>query len=152
MKKIEKIDLNSESTNNTCPLNFLNKLYMYPLYCAFTSKLESMALYLSTRRTRKHQEVLVAPSDSSLYRWSVVIKNNGQVYSDFEEDDLGKIGYRIYTELEKPNHSSEIYIRENSKKQLLWINKDYESDYMFGVDNPEGRRIGYLPFSRVASI
>jgi hypothetical protein len=85
-------------------------------------------------------------------KYSLFIKDNGQVYSDFEANDLRKIGYHIYTKLEQPNNSYEFYIRENLKNELMWINKDYESERKICVANPDGETIGYLPFSKVSSI
>lgn len=125
---------------------------MILLYSSVILLTASVAYISIAKRNRTDRKKLSAQSDASPYQWSVYIKDNGQVYKDYEDDDFNKVGHRIYTKLEKPNQSCEIYIQQNPRKELMWINKDYESEYMIGVDNHEGRRIAYLPFSKVASM
>jgi hypothetical protein len=113
----------------------------------------AFAVYRLTQQKTKNR--ITSPANKpclSDVKYSLLIKDNGQVYSEYEENDLRKIGYHIYTKLEKPNQSYEIYIRQNLKNELMWINKDYESECKISVANPEGETIGYLPFSKVSSI
>jgi hypothetical protein len=121
-------------------------------YAVILIIMSPVAWHFSTRRNRTSKKNCISPTHNSSFKWTIFIKNQEQVFRDYEEDDFNKIGYRVYTKLTEPNQSYEIYILENSKKELMWINKDYESECMIGVKNPEGRRIGYLPFSRVCSI
>ncbi|MDB5020691.1 MAG: hypothetical protein JWQ28_1818 [Pedobacter sp.] len=125
---------------------------MIPLYSSDVLIMAPITFFLLTKRRASDRKIRMATNDPSSYQWSVLIKNKGQIYRDYEEDDFNKIVYRVFSQLTKPNNSLEFYIRDNSKRQLMWINKDYESECQIGVDNPEGRRVGYLPFSKVSSI
>jgi|GEM_PF-4941191 len=112
-----------------------------------------IALYLFGGKTQIVENPSpVILSNRSPFRYSVFIKSNGQVFRSYEDNDICKLGYLIFTMLSRPNFKNEVYILNNPKNELMRIDKDYDSECMIGVDHPEHGHIGYLPFSVVTSI
>lgn len=112
----------------------------------------ALAIYLYKRNSRRNEPLPMNNLRPSAFKWSILIKLNGKVYLESEDNDLGKIGFHIYTNLVQSIDSHSIYIRDNSSNELMRIDKDYESESMIGVNHPEQGHIGYLPFTIVDSI
>jgi len=89
---------------------------------------------------------------SSRHKYSVFVKSNDKLFRSYEGENIGDLGYLIYTKLILPAYGHEIYISNNQTNELMRIDKDYDSECMIGVDHPEHGHIGYLPFSVVTSI
>jgi hypothetical protein len=87
---------------------------------------------------------------SNSHKYSVLVKSNGKLFRSYEGDNVGDLGYLIYTKLIKPDYTHEIYISNNQTNELMRIDKDDDSECMIGVNHPEHGHIGYLPFTYVA--
>ena len=134
---------------------------MYSIYYPIILVIGSINFYLfagknqpHVKQTKKAEPKLGSAilAHSSAFRYTVFIKFNGKVSKSYEDDDICKIGYLIYTELYKLGYTHEIYIRNNHTNELMRIDKDYDSECMIGVDHPEQGHIGYLPFTNVTSL
>lgn len=88
---------------------------------------------------------------SSRHKFSVFVKSNEKLFRSYEGDNVGDLGYLIFTKLIKPDYRYEIYIFNNQTNELMSIDKDDDSECMIGVNHPEHGHIGYIPFTYVAS-
>ncbi|MES2447904.1 MAG: hypothetical protein V4546_12030 [Bacteroidota bacterium] len=88
----------------------------------------------------------------SKFQWVVIIRTKDKFYKSFEDDDLGKVGYHIYTEHIKSINHTDIFIIDNKENEFLKIENGSESESMIGVRHPEQGHIGYLSFDIVNKI
>lgn len=82
----------------------------------------------------------------------VIIRAKGKFYKSYEDDDLGKVGYHIYSKYGQSIDKLDVYIKDNYDNKLMLIEKDKESESMLAVDHPVDGFIGYLRFDYVDSI
>ncbi|WP_029275098.1 hypothetical protein [Pedobacter borealis] len=96
----------------------------------------------------------IKPAYNPKFKWSVLVKSYKGTVLDFEDDDLGKVGYYIFN-----NHKSQliqrqiiVYIKDNQENKYLRIISDGSSESMIGVDHPTHGHIGYLSFEEVGTL
>jgi len=84
----------------------------------------------------------------SQHKWLVIIRNLDGFKLDYENDDLGKTAYHVYTCYKEQLIRKQIfvYIKNNIENKYLKIITDSNSESMIGVDHPEDGHIGYLSF------
>ncbi|KQM75236.1 hypothetical protein ASE74_20675 [Pedobacter sp. Leaf216] len=89
---------------------------------------------------------------NSKNKWSVVTRNLDGLKLDYEDDDLGKIAYHIYTCYKELLMRKQIFVNIKSNvegKYLKIVTNNTES--RIGVDHPELGHIGYLNFVELRS-
>lgn len=117
----------------------------------------TVVIYYLTKRKKpneveKSNQTDLQSSLKSTFRYVVLVRSNDRLYKSYEDDDLGKVGYHIYSKYAQSTDKLNVYIRDNYKNKLMLIEKDKESESMFAVDHPVDGFIGYLRFEYVENI
>jgi len=83
--------------------------------------------------------------------WCVIIRSMDGFKLDYEENDLGKVGYHIYNKYKTHllRGQVSVYIKDNFLNRYLKIVADGTSDSSFSVDHPVNGYIGYLSFEEL---
>lgn len=114
-------------------------------------------IYYLTTRKKPNQVEKVGKVDlqsllQSSFKYVVIVRSNGTIYKSYEEDDLGKAGYHIYSKYGQSINKIDVYVKDNESDKFMLIEKDKESESMFAVNHPENGFIGYLRFDYVDNI
>lgn len=88
------------------------------------------------------------------YKWSVLIRDSNEIKLDFDDDDLGAIGYHIYNtyKTQLTQNQVSVYIKNNVNNNYLKIVTDEDSESMISVDHPIQGHLGYLSYIEVDKI
>ena len=97
---------------------------------------------------------LTKPASNPKFKWSVLVKSYKGIALDFEDDNLGNVGYYIFNNYRTQLMQRQIivHIKNNLENKYLRIVSDGSSDSMIGVDHPIHGHIGYLSFEEVGRL
>ena len=88
------------------------------------------------------------PTIVTKHNWCVIVRSTEGLNLVYQDDDLGKIGYHVYTTYKASLFKRQIlvYIKNNIENRYLKIVTDGSSESMIGVNHPLHGHIGYLSF------
>jgi len=106
------------------------------------------------KKVSRHYELVALkkmPQIITENNWCVIIKSFEALILVFEDNDLGKIGYHIYSNYKEQLIQGQmfVYIKDNKEDRYLKIVTDGSSESMIGINHPDSGHIGYLSFEEV---
>jgi len=90
----------------------------------------------------------------SNYRWSVISRIKNDIKLVFEDNELDRVGYYIYSSYQTQlmQNKISVYLKNNVENTYLKVVTDGSSESMFAVSHPTEGFIGYLSFEEVIKI